>query len=318
MRNAQLYTFYSQNMVLEKGGKNHSKSPQKPKLLLNFLERHKLIKHFEIKDDFQPFSQDDFYLAHTKNYVDAFFAGKKPLAVSNGLTWTPQFADSVRYTNASLYYAIKSAIEEPEKVSFSPVSGFHHAQPQNGLGYCTFSGQVIASVKIFRETGMKGAYIDLDGHFGNSIEDSRSYVSDLNLAIPKGIGNINPADKHYSYISNLRRELGVLRDAIQQKRIDYLVFCHGADSHEEDDTKGQCTTAEWLECSEIFYDFVRKADEKRQKPLPLILCLFGGYRKDDYNSVLSLHTADLVMCLNKLCGQSIDFQVNIKPKKKKH
>ncbi|KOY87954.1 hypothetical protein AD998_19050 [bacterium 336/3] len=316
MRNAQIYTFYHENMVLKNNGKNVSKSPQKPKLLLNFLERNKLSGHFTIKDDFKPFSQEEFYLAHTREYVDGFFAGKRLWTKSSNLDWSPQFAETIRYTNASLYHAIKFALENPEKVTFNPACGFHHALPEHGLGYCTFSGQVIASVKVFRETGKRGAYIDLDGHFGNSIEDARKFVSDLNLAIPKGIGNINPEDKHQKFISNLRRELGLLRDAINEKRIEYVVFCHGADSHEDDDTKGQCTTAEWIECAHIVYDFVKKLDEKRQKPLPLILGLFGGYRKDDYNSVLGLHTKNLVTCLNTLCGQNIVYEPVLKPKKR--
>ena len=37
-----------------------------------------------------------------KKYVDSFFCGKEPLASSNGLKWNSQFADSVRFTNASL------------------------------------------------------------------------------------------------------------------------------------------------------------------------------------------------------------------------
>lgn len=316
MRNAQLYTFYSKKMVLERGGKNHSKSPQKPKLLVNFLQKQQLGKYFPIYDNFTPFSAQDFYLAHTQLYVDSFFAGKKPLAISNVLDWSPQFVETVCYTNSSLYHAIKHAVAYPEKVCFSPVSGFHHATPQSGMGYCTFSGQVIASVKLFREAGLRGAYIDLDGHFGNSIEDSRGFVSDLSQAVPRNIGNINPMDKHQKYMSDFRRNLGLLRDAIHDKRIDYVVFCHGADSHIDDDTKGQLTTEEWLECSDIFYELVKKIDEKCQKPLPLVIGLFGGYRTDDYNSVLSLHTSDLVACLNILCGQQIEFTPQLKKKKR--
>jgi hypothetical protein len=45
--------------------------------------------------------------------------------------------------------------------------------------------------------------------------------------------------------------------------------------------------------------------------IPLILSLFGGYRRDDYNSVLSLHTADLVMCLNILCGRKINYKTEV-------
>jgi acetoin utilization deacetylase AcuC-like enzyme len=314
MRKPQLSTFYNEKMVLKEGEKNFSKSPQKPKWLLEFLEKNDLLKYLEIHQNFEPFTKEDFYIAHTQNYVDCFFAGKKPLAESNTLEWSPQFAETVQYTNASLYEAIKFALQNPESICFSPVSGFHHAQPMYGMGYCTFSGQVIASVKIFRETGMKGAYIDLDGHFGNSIEDSRNFVEDLNEAIPKGFGNINPAGVHDIYINHFKKELNILETAILEGQINYLVFCHGADSHEDDDTKGQCNTQEWVMCAEVFYNFVKKIDESLKKPIPLVLCLFGGYRSDDYNSVLGLHAKDLITCLNTLCGQEIHFEPVLKAK----
>jgi hypothetical protein len=51
------------------------------------------------------------------------------------------------------------------------------------------------------------------------------------------------------------------------------------------------------------------------KQIPLTLSLFGGYRKDDYESILSLHTADLVKCLNILCGQNIHYFPKVKEKR---
>ena len=191
-RDPAIHVFYRPEQVLAVDSpENFSKSPQKPRRLLEFLSRHGLDRRFVRHDDWQPFQREDFLLAHTPEYVDAFFAGRRPLCESNELTWSEQFADSVRYTNASLYHAIEHAVAHPEQVTFSPTSGFHHAGPTGGGGFCTFSGQVIAAVKIFREHRLVGAHIDLDGHFGNSIEDSRAFVADLNQAIPPGC-NINP------------------------------------------------------------------------------------------------------------------------------
>ncbi len=99
-----------------------------------------------------------------------------------------------------------------------------------------------------------------------------------------------------------------------ENKIHYLVFCHGADSHEWDDLGYQLTTREWLECSEMFYRFVLDLQRKTKWQLPVSISLFGGYRKDDYDSVLSLHTADLVQCLNILCDQNIQYMPEVKPK----
>ena len=191
-RDLVIHVFYRPEQVLAVDSpENFSKSPQKPRLLLELLSGHGLDRHFVRHDDWPPFQREDFLLAHTAEYVDAFFAGWRLLCESNELTWSEQFADSVRYTNASLYHAIEHAVAHLEQITFSPTSGFHHARPTGGGGFCTFSGQVIAAIKLFREHRLVGAHIDLDGHFGNSIEDSREYVAELNQAIPPGC-NINP------------------------------------------------------------------------------------------------------------------------------
>jgi acetoin utilization deacetylase AcuC-like enzyme len=313
VRDVKIKTFYSDNQVLKNNTNlNYSKSPAKPKLLIEYLETHGLIQNFELIKDFEPFSKKDFYIAHEKSYVDEFFSGKGRCD-SNGLAWSKQFAESIRYTNSSLYLAIKNSIINPREISFSPTSGFHHAKPQRGSGFCTFSGQVIASIKIYKEFGLSGAYFDLDGHFGNSIEDSRDFVKDLNSAIPIGF-NINPTGKNKSYIKALTNSLKKVKAAILSGKIHYVVWCHGADSHELDDLGGQCSTENWLECSKIFWKWVKEMDSQLGRPLPVSCSLFGGYRSDDYSSVLSLHTSDLVVCLNEIMEIGIDYKTCVKTK----
>jgi acetoin utilization deacetylase AcuC-like enzyme len=309
---AQLRLFYRPEMVLEHDtARNYSKSPLKPQLFVDFLRRYDLLKHFVMWSEWPPFRRDDFLVAHTERYVDAFFSGREPLASSNRLAWSEQFADSVRYTNASLYHALRAAVAEPGHIAFSPTSGFHHATPRAGSGFCTFSGQVIASVKLYRRHGLAGAYIDLDGHYGNSIEDSRAFVPELNEAIPRGC-NVNPQGKHEAYLADLTDKLRWLRGQLLQKRIHYIVFAHGADSHEWDNLGGQCTTAEWLEASRLVYRMLDETSRTLRKPVPLVLSLFGGYRRDHYDSVLSLHAADAAICLSILCHQEVGYQAEVR------
>ncbi len=314
MKNPRIKTFYAPRQVLEYGAaENFSRSPQKPRLLMDYLAGQGLASYFEIVGDFAPFTDNDFCLAHTAEYVEAFFAGRQPLASSNGLSWSPELADTVRYTNASLYQAICAAIAQPQQVTFSPTSGFHHARPAAGSGFCTFSGQVIASVKIYRALGIAGAYLDLDSHIGNSLEDSREFVPDLDQAVPRGC-NFNPQGSHDHYVESFGAQLAALREYLVAGQVGYVVFCHGADSHEADDLNGQCTTAEWLACSRMFYDWVAAVEASTGVALPVTLSLFGGYRRDSYDSVLSLHTADLVTCLNRLCGHELRYQARVAPK----
>lgn len=311
-RNKKIKVFYNPKQVLEKDSNNYSKSPLKPKLLLDYLKENNLGKYLKIEDNFNPFEKKDFEIAHNETYVNNFFKGIGNCE-SNGLKWSKQFADSIRYTNSSLYNSILNSIKNPKEVSFSPTSGFHHARPNRGDGFCTFSGQVIASKKIYDDLGLTGAYLDLDGHYGNSIEDSRKFVKNLDKAVPKDC-NINPKGKGQEYIDSLENSLDYLEKKILNKEVNYLVWCHGADSHKWDDLGYQCSTEQWTECSRKFYNWVSKIDEKLEKPIPLTLSLFGGYRKDDFDSVLSLHTSDIVNCLNTINKNNIKYKTKVNPK----
>jgi len=167
---------------------------------------------------------------------------------------------------------------------------------------------VIAAVKLFRKHRLVGAHIDLDGHFGNSIEDSRTFVADLNQAIPLG-RTINPARAHAGYLDSLKKHLADLEVRLARGEVHYVVFAHGADSLEDDDLGGQCTTAEWLEASGLVYGMLDRVGQQLRQPTPLTLALFGGYCEDNYEAVLRLHTADLIRCLQAVCRiQDEDLQ----------
>ncbi len=296
-----------------------SKSPLKPVLLMKALDVLRFGKNLDVDPNFFPFKDEDIRLAHTQNYVESFFKGDQPLCQSNLLPWSQELADSVRYTNASLYNAVRHAYLNPEQVTFSPTSGFHHAMPHRGDGFCTFSGQVIAAEKMYQEFGVSGAILDLDGHEGNSIDDARGYAKTIDLAIPHAynFAQLQGSDGHY--LNSLMDAMSKIEEAVLENKIHYVMWCHGADSHEDDDFGGQVDTDHWVKASEAFYSWVHQLDAKLiamgRKPLPIILSLFGGYRADDYYSVLSLHIKDLSTCLNILCGENIVYDVNVKEKR---
>jgi hypothetical protein len=59
-------------------------------------------------------------------------------------------------------------------------------------------------------------------------------------------------------------------------------------------------------------------DAKLGFSLPVACALFGGYRDDDYNSVLSLHTADFVECLTNLLDKEIKYTIEVVARKRFH
>lgn len=308
----KIVAYYNSLQVLQENiALSESKSPLKPKLVMEDLMKI-ASKYVEIKSDFKPFIKEDFYIAHMKNYVNEVFnfnqSGKK---LASDIPWSNELVTSLTYTSASLYRAIKHSIMHPEDLCFAAISGMHHAIPECGLGFCTFSGQVIASTKIYRQLGKVGCYLDLDGHFGNSIENSRSFVHDLNLSIPKGF-NFNPVGYNDDYVRVLKNFLyGSLTDAFLNNKIDYVVWCHGADSHTFDDLGGQVDTEHWVECSKIFWQWVKHMDIILEKPLSVSFALFGGYREDDYQSVINLHISDIITGINTcIDGANIEYKLN--------
>ncbi|MFN5652033.1 MAG: hypothetical protein ACK465_00245, partial [Flavobacteriia bacterium] len=159
---------------------------------------------------------------------------------------------------------------------------------------------VISALKLYDEFGVSGAYFDLDGHYGNSIEDSRTYCPKLNLALPLGF-KLKPSGYNESYIQSFQDGLDRIEKLILAGKIHYVVFAHGADSHEDDDIGGGCDTKHWLLCAEIFAQWVNEISAKLGKPLPVTLALFGGYRADNYNAVLDLHLSSLQIISEKIC-----------------
>lgn len=289
---------YRDDMVPADQPGNYSKSPTKPRRFMEFLKKTPLWGHVEVSDQFEPVARQDVLLAHTERYVNAFLNGERPLCESNHLTWTPEFRDSVLLTNGCLKEAITQAVDNPEQLVMAPVSGFHHAQPGNGSGFCTLSGQVIAGLHLYRTRGSRGVWIDLDGHFGNSIEDSRSFAPDLDEAIPRW-ANVNPRGNHSDYLNDLRQKLVQVVEHATRGEVDYIAFAHGADSHEWDQLGSQCTTEEWLEASRMVYELINRLNRESwsSKPVGVVLALFGGYRDDHPESVLGLHAMDLAVCL---------------------
>lgn len=296
-----LAIYYRDDMAPADSPTNYSKSPTKPRRFLEFLRTTPLWQHLELRGDFAPMTRDQLLIAHKPEYVDAFLAGEpRWLAESNGLAWSPQFRDSVLLTNACMLTAIAAAVDLPQVLTMAPVSGFHHARPIGGSGFCTFSGQVIAALQLYRQRGLRGAWVDLDGHFGNSIEDSREFAPDLNAAIARGL-NINPSGQHAAYLASLKTELAKLVQRATLGEVDYICVAHGADSHEWDQLGSQCTTAEWLEAADLTYGAVAEI-RKVQPKVGVTLALFGGYRDDHPASVLGLHAMDTARALVQVAG----------------
>ncbi len=279
-----------------------SKSPTKPRRFMEFIARSPLNPYLVPSLPFPPVSTAQLATAHTDAYIQSFLTGlSAELGATrpdgSGIPWTETFARSVMFTNGSLISATRAALREPQFIHLSPTSGFHHATPGEGQGFCTFSGQVIAAIDAWRTYRARTVWIDLDGHYGNSIEDTRSFAPELEEAIPRDC-NINPAGARGQYIRDLGRSLLAIHRRVIAGELNCICVALGADSHEWDSLGGnQLDTESWLAAVDLVFSFIRDWSEQRGKPVPVVLSLFGGYRDDHPESVLGLHAMGVARSL---------------------
>lgn len=66
-------------------------------------------------------------------------------------------------------------------VAFNPAGGGHHATPDHASGFCIFNDIVIA-IKHLLTKGLRVAYIDIDAHHGDGVQDA-FYDTDKVLTI---------------------------------------------------------------------------------------------------------------------------------------
>jgi acetoin utilization deacetylase AcuC-like enzyme len=183
-------------------------------------------------------------------------------------TTSPSVARSLPYTCGSLYAAAVTALEQGVSVSLS--SGFHHAGPKGGRGFCTFNGLMVATARLLL-TGQarKVAIIDCDYHFGDGTQDIVEALS------------LQPQVLHVTFGRTFKRpeqagqyleEMRALERGLSSFAPDLVLYQAGADTHVDDPLGGLLTTDQMRERDRIMFSV---AHELR---IPIAWNLAGGYQ----------------------------------------
>ena len=247
---------------------------------------------------------EDIYIAHEKEYVDSFIAGR----LSNkekreiGLQpWNDQIVDRTRYIMGGSLGALKSAINS-NGIAGNMAGGTHHAYHSKGSGYCIFNDLAICArvAKRDYETVNNVLIIDLDVHQGDgtasifSNDDSvftfsmhcesnfplKKMVSDLDIPLKKGM-------EDEEYLNILKLNL----DRLSQIPSDIIFFQAGVDVLDSDGLGYLSISKSGLiKRNKMVLDFA-----KRQN-LPLVIFMGGGYSKPIE------HTVDAFVDLFKQCS----------------
>lgn len=267
---SKLKVFYRPEQSVSKNS-SFSPSAGKPAALLKHWQDTGLP--IEVVN-FRPLTRGEIALAHSVEYVHGVLSLKQ----SNGFgNHSAEVAKSLRYTTGSFAAAALHAFKKKE-TAVSLTSGFHHACYDNGGGFCTFNGLVVAA-QILRLNGAKRVgIIDCDAHYGNG---TQQIMDQLNLEYIRhytfGGDTLGAAPTSDQWLEEFKKELCNFRDC------DVILYQAGADPHINDPLGGALTTEQMKERDSSVFKFCNESN------IPIAWNLAGGYQ-NPLQKVLDLHT----------------------------
>jgi len=118
---------------------------------------------------------------HTKDYITAVRAfssgtgGIDPVAYNfanqgDNPIYPGMYEAAALSTGATLV-AAEMLVDRQVDVAFSISGGLHHAAANHASGFCVFNDPALA-IKYFRQQGLRVAYVDIDAHHGDGVQEA--------------------------------------------------------------------------------------------------------------------------------------------------
>ncbi len=236
----------------------------------------------------EPVTPEQLRRLHAPDYVDDFLAGREPLASSQGWEWTPEIRSGVLAINGGQLLGAKLALKHGLAANIA--QGFHHSGYAMGAGFCTFNGLALVAQEF---PDQRVFVLDCDEHGGNGTGEFTERLENLfNFSIHGSpFGMFTTARSIRRTLKKVTRNFSAYRDAlteafgwIEKWRPDLILYQAGADPHLNDPLGSLgMTTEQMRERDRIVFEFCR------QKGLPVLFVLAGGYQEPIREKLLPLH-----------------------------
>ena len=130
-----------------------------------------------------PAREDDLALVHTPEYIEAVRATNEGRPMPNPARFgfgtvdnpivTGMYGTSALVAGASVMAADLVA-DGTVSVAFNPGGGWHHAHRDHAAGFCIFNDPAIACAHLIQRCGegAKVAYLDIDAHHGDGVQEA--------------------------------------------------------------------------------------------------------------------------------------------------
>lgn len=230
----------------------------------------------EVPDSIDP---DKLRRLHAPAYVNAFLAGRQPLASSQGWPWTPQIRDGVLAINAGQLLGAELAMEQG--IAANIAQGAHHAGYSRGGGYCTFNFLALTAKE---NPGLRVFVLDCDEHSGNGTAEFTERLPNLwNFTIFGSDFGDPPSRRNFRrHIKGpVTKDFGPYRRALEDAfeaaakiEPDLVLFQAAADCHANDPLGSVGLTDEqmFLRDKTVFQHF-------KSAGVPVLANLAGGYQR---------------------------------------
>ena len=261
----------------------------------------------EIADlELEPMSDEELGIFHASKYLQSLREDKSTIEGVVAFSIPPfitvsmmneHLVDSARAMATGTVYAAKIALKTGWAINIG--GGFHHARSDSGGGFCFFNDYAIATHHLRQiNTDLKILYVDLDAHLGDGVlsfakDTENFYILDMHNAFTKldeecrlktdidkrftliGLQSYT-ADK--TYLRLLHDYLPKMIDSIQP---DIIYYNGGSDVLVGDPLGYLSVSPQGLIERDLFV-----FGEAKKREIPIMMCLSGGYGKENYQHVI--------------------------------
>lgn len=253
----------------------------------------------------EPISDEELSVFHTPEYLSSLYRDKDIIGSIIGIS-IPKFVsaamlnenmiNSARAMTAGTVHAAQLALKSGWAINIG--GGFHHAHTNKGGGFCFFNDYAIATHKL-RESNpdIKILYVDLDAHIGDGVisfanNTDNFYILDLYNTFTKLDQEYiikSDSRSRYTligltsymgdelYLKLLRKHLPKLIDSINP---DIIFYNGGSDVLKGDKLGHLSITPDGMKTRDLFV-----FGEAKKRKIPIMMCLSGGYGKENYQHV---------------------------------
>ncbi len=194
--------FYSDNLASTQYKPNHPFKPVRARLLMELLNRYGLIdgERQRVVEP-APLEEELLYLYHTHQYIDVLKKAERGeftvemLRAGLGTGDNPVFESMFQLAllaSGGTYQGAMLLLNDVARLAFNPNGGFHHAGKDHAEGFC-YINDIAVTISDLVQKGLRIAYIDLDAHHGNGVQDA-FYETDkvLNISLHESGESLYP------------------------------------------------------------------------------------------------------------------------------